>query len=429
MLSRLALVLLALAGSGGVLGGFPGPAEAKVVDVRTYATCSGASDDTQGLQRALDELSPGDSLHVAKGRDCGHSDVIWIRNAGVRLMGPGTITATNESRSAVTIAADDVTVENLRLRMAATTRRWDAYEQMKLRVAGHARAVIRKVTVDGAAAAGIFVGNAASDYLIEDVTVSNTRADGIHNTDGASNGIIRRPTLRNTGDDGVAVVSYESDQRVVHHVRVESPRFYGNTWGRAYAVVGGEDIQYLDVYAESSNAAGIYVAAEGHPYYTFAPRRIRVSGGLLKRSNTNPGVDHGAVLIYNGRPGYRVANVIIDDLAVEDTRSTASRQIGVFGDDGASFAALTLSQLRVTGGGSPMWATNAPSTAFDEISISSADTALASGSMTPMALGQSALPRGRRSRAVVRTRRGQRSKRRATASPRRGMRQHRVAGL
>ena len=126
---------------------------------------------------------------------------------------------------------------------------------------------MRGIFVDGAAAAGIFAFG-ASDYLIEDVSVENTRADGIHNTNGAHHGIIRRARVRNVGDDGIAVVSYGSDKSPCHHILVDSPRFYGNVWGRGFTVVGGEDIVFRDIPAENSNAAAFYVSTEGEPWNT-----------------------------------------------------------------------------------------------------------------------------------------------------------------
>jgi hypothetical protein len=329
------------------------------VDVTRFAACSAGSDDTAGVQQALDSLEAGQTLRIPAGRTCRHSSVLRIRRAGTRLAGPGTLLATDEGRSAVVVAADDVTVDGgLKLGVADTSRRWSSYEQMKLRIAGHRGVVIRDVTIDGSAAAGIFVGNRASDFEISNVLVQNTRADGIHVTDGANDGLVRSAVIRNTGDDGISVVSYAADPTVVHDIRITSPRFFGNSWGRGFSVVGGQDITLEDVYAESSNAAAVYVAAEGAPWYTRTPRRVLVTGGTLRNSNANPGVDHGAVLVFNGRPGAVIQDVSMRSLRIENTRASASRQVGVFTDGSPrSIRDVRLSDFTIVGGG-PVFATN-----------------------------------------------------------------------
>jgi hypothetical protein len=337
----------------------PAASAGSSVDVTRFATCNGGSDDTAGLQSALDSLAAGQTLRIPAGHTCRHSDVVVIRRPRTRVIGPGTLLATDEARSAVVVDADDVTVEGgLRLTVARTSRRWTAYEQMKLRIAGHRGVAVRNVTIAGSAAAGIFVGNRASRFEISGVLVQDTRADGIHLTDGASDGVVRAAVIRNTGDDGIGVVSYAGDPSPVHHIRIQSPRFFGNTWGRGFSVVGAEDIVLDDVYAESSNAAAIYVAAEGAPWFTRTPRRIRVTGATLRNSNANASVDHGAVLVFNGRPGTVIQDVSMRSVRIENTRTGASRQVGVFTDgDRRSIRDVRVSGLSVVGGG-PVFATN-----------------------------------------------------------------------
>ena len=245
---------------------------------------------------------------------------------------PATLLATNEARSDLHIDADNVTLDGgLVLKMDKTTKRWDAYEQMKLRLSKHSGIVLRDITIDGSAAAGIYIGNGCNKYLLENVTVMNTRADGIHNTGGAHDGTIRRATVRNVGDDGIAVVSYNQDGAPCHDITVEAPRFYGNVWGRGFSVVGGENITFRDIYAENSNAAAIYIACEGEPWNTAPAKNIRFLGGELKGSNQSKTVDHGAILIYNGRKAGANDLIEIADLRITDTRATASRQVGILG--------------------------------------------------------------------------------------------------
>ena len=341
------------------------PAAGKTVDPSSFgAVGDGTTDDTAALQHALDSLEAGDTLVIPAGKTYRHSDVLTIRNAGVRLSGPGTLLATNEERSAVSIDAANVTVDGgLELKIAKTTRRWDAPDQNKLNLLGHSGAVVRGVFVDGAAAAGIFAYG-ASNYLIEDVTVENTRADGIHNTNGAHHGIIRRARVRNVGDDGVAVVSYGTNESLCHDILVDSPRFYGNHWGRGFTVVGGEDIVLLDIYAENSNAAALYIATEGEPYNTYPTRRVRVVGGELKNSNLSDTVDHGAVLVYNARPGHLIEDVTIEGLKITNTHTKASWQVGILVGNSGGVQDVQLKNFSITGGPPNIFATDAPEDSY-----------------------------------------------------------------
>ena len=334
---------------------------ARSIDAAAFgALGDGKSDDSAALQRALDSLQSGDTLVIRAGKTYRHSDVLTIRNAGAHLRGPGTLLATDEAKSALSIEADDVIIDGgLELKINQTTRRWDAPAQNKLNLLGHSGAVVRGISIDGAAAAGLFIFGAAN-YLIEDVTVENTRADGIHNTHGAHHGIIRRAHVRNVGDDGIAVVSYGQDKAWCHDIEIESPRFYGNMWGRGFTVVGGEDITWRDIYAENSNAAALYISVEGDPWNTHPTRRVKVLGGELKNSNLSATVDHGAVLIYNARPDFLIEDVTIENLKIVDTNLKASRQIGILIGKSGGVKNITMNNFAISGGPANLFVSDAP---------------------------------------------------------------------
>lgn len=319
------------------------------VGVEAYgAIGDGVHDDTAALQRALDQVPTGTVLRLAAGRTYRQTDVLRIRRAGVHLSGPGELRATRQERSSLWIEADDVVLDgNLLLTAPGTTRRFDAWEQMRLRLLPVSGTVVRDVTVDGAAAAGVYVGG-ARHFRLERVTVRNTRADGIHLTGGAAFGQVLSPTIINSGDDGVAVVSYGGDGPVVHDIEVRSPTVRGTRWGRGLSVVGGTDITYRDIDVSDSDAAGVYLAAEGAPWHTAAPVRVKVLGGTVTRANRNPRVDHGAVLVLAGS-NKRVQDVEVSDLAVRDTRATAHRSVGVV-TYGSTPTGVVLRGLRISGG-------------------------------------------------------------------------------
>lgn len=328
------------------------------------AVGDGVTDDTAALQRALDSLRAGEVLLIPAGKTFRHTRTLSIRQPNVRLTGGGTLLATDEEHSALNIEADNVTIDGgLVLKMASTTRRWSTPDQNKLNLLGHSGAVVRNVTVDGAAAAGIFAFG-ASHYTIEDVTVQNTRADGIHNTNGSHHGAIRRSRISNVGDDGVAVVSYGGDKTTCHNITVESPRFYGNVWGRAFTVVGGEDITWRDIYAEGSNAAALYIAVEGAPWNTSPVKRVRVVGGELKNSNQSAEVDHGAVLIYNARPGAVIEDVSVEGLKISNTNPKASRQVGILVGNSGGVQRVALKDFAIVGGPTNVFVSDAPAARY-----------------------------------------------------------------
>jgi len=288
----------------------------------------GVADDTRAVQRALDAVPVGGTVQFGTGKVYRHSAVLIERVAGARLIGSAVLLATDEARSSFWVAAPDVLVEGLTFRMKSTTRRWSAYEQMKLRLAGVTGTVVRNVRIEGAAAAGIYVGR-SSNFLLENVSVSNTRADGIQMTNGSHDGKVIRPLVTNSGDDGVAVVSYQEDPAVCHHILVDSPVVRGTAWGRGLSVVGGEDITERNVNVDSSSAAAIYVANEGSPYYTYGVKRVTFTGGRLTHANTDSAIDHGAILLYSRQPGYALVDVSISDIAISGTRASAPWQVGV----------------------------------------------------------------------------------------------------
>jgi hypothetical protein len=341
-----------------VLGGGTGEQHATPAD--SGAVGDGRTDDTRALQRALDGLHPGDTLVLPEGRSFVHSDVLRVRVPGVRLTGGGSLVAVEEARSSVVVEADDVVVDGITLAMRGTSRRWDAYEQMKLRVAGHTGVVVRRVTIEGAAAAGVYVGPGAAEFLVEDVRVQDTRADGVHVTGGSHDGVVRGVVAAGTGDDGVAVVSYLADGTPVRRVHVQDVTVRDNTWGRGISVVGGEQVTIEDALVERTSAAGLYIASEGAPYDTYAPREVVVRRVRIEGGNQDPSVGHGAVLVYAGRPDQPPSDVLVSGLVVEATREDAPWEVGVVAEPGARIRELALVDVGVTSAGTAFAAAGVP---------------------------------------------------------------------
>lgn len=298
------------------------------------STVPTSGDTTAALQAIFDKLKPGDTLTLGS-RTYQHSGVLQIRVKGVTIQGNGaTLQATNDATSSVQILADNVTLSNLTLSAPLQGPRYYALEQHKLVISGSGDTVTN-VSINGSAGAGVFV-NGASYFTLNQVRVSNTRADGIHITNGANNGVVNNPVITAVGDDGVAVVSYTGDPGgMVHDIIVNSPVVNGTTGGRGLSVVGGQNISYRNINVSNTNAAGVYIANEGSPYYTRSVNHVDVTGGTITGANYNGDVVHGAVMIYSGSVGQSINDVTISGLTVTSTSQTAQRNVAIVVDAGS----------------------------------------------------------------------------------------------
>ena len=320
----------------------------------------GTTDDTAALQKALDEAD-GRIVVIPAGAVCAHHEVLRLREDGVHLAGPGTLLATNPDRATVWVTANNVTIDgqltiratNLKGRRSAPWNNGltlDGYEYGRYR-----GATVKEITIDGSAAAGLMV-NGHTDYLIQDVTIQNTLADGLHQTHGAARGRVIRPTIRNTADDGVAVISYRRDGVVCHQITIESPRFFGSTNGRAFTVVGGEEITWTDVFAENSDAAAIYVGSESG-WDTYPSRQVRFLGGTLVHANQGKEPDHGAVLLLSSQAGQTQEDITLDQITIRDA-PTYHRQVGAIAYNGGGFARVVLRNFTILGGPTSVYSGN-----------------------------------------------------------------------
>ena len=333
-----------------------------VLEVTSFgAVGDGRADDTAALQRGLAALKPGETLRLGAGRVFRHSVVLKVTTPGVRLVGPGTLLAVHEESSALQVQAAHVTLRDLRLAVAGTTRRWSTPDQHKLVLGAYEGITVRDVTILGSAAAGLFCLGTYS-FTLQGVQVFDTRADGIHMTGGAKDGRVLSPRITRSGDDGVAVVSYLDDHQPCRNITVLSPRVRTTTGGRGISVVGGQHITYRDIDIDASSAAAVYVACEGGDSVTFPSEHVRVAGGRITHANSNGSIDHGAVLVYAGRREGDVTDVRISDLEISGTRAGASRQIGTVSDQQDPVSDIRFTGLRLAASPTP-YQGNAPSSA------------------------------------------------------------------
>lgn len=334
------------------------------VDVRDLgAVGDGRTDDTEALQEAFDTAEPGTRLVLPEGMVFTHDDVLTLGSPDVVLSGGGTLLATDEERSSLVLAADRVAVQDLTLTIEDTSRRFDAYEQQRLRLDGHTGIVVSDVRVEGSAAAGVYVGGGTADFLLDSVQVSGTEADGIHITQGAHDGRVLQPVVRDVGDDGVAVVSYAPDGAPCARIEVVSPTVDGSSGGRGVSVVGGEDVTFSDIDVRNTYAAGVYVAAEGS-FDTTGVSGVLVDGGTVDGANTGEDIDHGAILVFNGTDDETVDDVVVRGLEVTGTRTSASREVGLVTDREDGITGVVLEDISLEEGGPerPMVSSSASTT-------------------------------------------------------------------
>ncbi|MCG5432099.1 right-handed parallel beta-helix repeat-containing protein [Mycobacterium sp. MYCO198283] len=310
-----------------------------------------AEDATAALQAKFDALAPGDTLTLDP-QTYWHGGILQIKVPNVRINGNGaTLQATNDLTSAVQIKAPGVSLSNITLSAPRGGPRYSANEQHKLTVEADG-VTLSDVTIDGSAAAGVFVYNRAGDFRFDRVTVRDSRADGIHMTDGAHDGVVNNPLTERTGDDGVAVISYTEraygrQAPPCRNITINSPVVNGTTWGRGVSVGGGENVTYNNVRVSGTSGAGIYVTTEGAPFFTQNTTHVRVNGGTVTGANWTPGVVMGAIAVYGEHPGYATTDVAISDITVADTPANAERDIVVWVKDGGSVGGISLRNIAI----------------------------------------------------------------------------------
>ena len=336
----------------------------------------GTTDDTAALQAAINSATSGKTVFLSPEKTYRHTKVLKFATPGVTVSGSGTLYATNESTSAVHLAANNIIMDGPTLRMGTTLQRWVAFEQMKLRLGNFTGLTVRNVTIDGSAAAGIYVGG-SDNFLLENVTVRDTRADAIHMTGGAANGRVVRPLVSNPGDDGVAVVSYLNDGEIAHDITIESPRVENQRWGRGLSVVGGQNIAFSSPTVTRSAGACVYIAAESE-FNTFGVDGVQISGGTLNQCNQQADVDaadrptptsgrvvHGAIMVYNSQPNAAITNVTMSNLDINNTHLDGYDQVKLNNTGTGTITKQTFHGVDIVGGSRYLFkAINVPTTSY-----------------------------------------------------------------
>lgn len=232
---------------------------------------------------------------------------------GVSLDGQGcTLTALSDGPQMLGCMGSGWRLANLRVLGAARARTTENHANGVM-VGNESRPatdfLLDNVTVDRAApdrgvgATGFMFSNASRGRIVRPVA-RHSWADGIHVTNGSHNLVFDRPLSEATGDDGFAVVSYRSQGRLCHTIRV-TDGISRDSGARGCSVVGGRDVVYQRFLAERSAAAGAYLYGE-EAFDTFGVHRCHLVDPVLRGCVTGRGMPPGfsqAALVIGGRDG------------------------------------------------------------------------------------------------------------------------------
>lgn len=311
------------------------------------------AENTAMLQAAFDAAGPGVPVVLQPNMIYRHGGVLHLRRAAMVVDGNGsTLQATNDTTSAVKVEASNVALSNAKLAAPSLTgKRYSQPDTHKLGVWADGFTGT-DIAVIGSAASGIFLSG-ATNYRLDRCSVRQSRADGIHQTGGCRDGVLLSPYVENPGDDGIAVVSYGSNSAPCRRITVQSPTVNGQSFGRGMSVCGGENITYRDVRISRSYGAGLYIACESS-YSTYGVSDVLVDGGVLDGCNYSTSVVHGAAILYNSRPDYRVTRVTLRGLGIANTPASAGKCISLHASAGL-IDQVALADVAIQGSLAAVW--------------------------------------------------------------------------
>jgi parallel beta-helix repeat protein len=224
------------------------------------AAGDGVKDDTAAIQATIDQASVqgGGKVYFPKGVYL-LKDSLFVRSDHITLEGVGweaELRMLAHPQRVITIEnAKDCTVRNLQVSLgAAAVERNDQDEGIYVEGVSN-DFLIENILGNGK---GIMVRGETSQGIIRSNTIHDTLADGIHITNGASSIEILNNTLENTGDDAIAVVSYESNQKLVHNIKIIGNHIK-NSKARGIAHVGGNDVTIWRNTIDGTSSSGILV--------------------------------------------------------------------------------------------------------------------------------------------------------------------------
>jgi parallel beta-helix repeat protein len=286
------------------------------------AKCDGESDDAAAIKAAIGRAKASGQPVLLPAATCAYADVLTLD--GVKLIGRGddsVLWALDPFRAAIFMRGTGAEVRNLKLTGVKPTKRHPPWEGARIVPFGARRFVIDNVTIDGSTATGVQTAREATDGVISNNRISNTLGDGIHITGRASYITITGNVIHDTGDDGIAVVSYQGDKGLTHHITAVRNKVSNNKGGRSMSVVGGSDVLYEhNQLSNSGNYACLYLAQED------SWKTLPISN-VIARNNTlsncgSPSTGHAAVMLFTDSSVNNGVQILRNDI-------TQSGQAGI----------------------------------------------------------------------------------------------------
>ena len=286
------------------------------VDPREFgAKCDGATDDAAAITAAIASAKAKGQPVLLPAATCAYGAVLTLD--GVKMVGRGdasTLWALDASHEAIFLRGSGAEVRNLKLTGVKPSARAAPWEGVRIVAFGASNFVIDNVTIDGSTATGIQTARSATEGVISNNRISNTLADGIHITGQASYITIVGNVIQGTGDDGIAVVSYQRDKGLSHHITALRNTISDNKGGRGMSVVGGSDVLYeQNRISNSGRYACLYLAQED------AWKTLPISN-VVARNNTlsNCGsaiTGHAAVMVFADSAANAGVQILRNDIA------------------------------------------------------------------------------------------------------------------
>jgi len=254
------------------------------------------SDQTELIQKALDQLKSGDRLLFPPGI-YSHSKSLNLTVENVTIEGQAAeLRGLNPDDQAIWIKVSNITLKNFIITQKTKGRKfapwnggissyaWNSGKNILTNINIHQNILTPLITHNNDLSfemgGGIFVYN-TKNYLVSQNLVVRNYADGIHQNGHTVNGRVLNNYVIETGDDGIAIVSYlgknwrekiADDPQFLSkykvnnlnsNILVENNFVDGMYWGRGMSIVGGEKITMNNnVVQNIPSAAGIYFSQE-----------------------------------------------------------------------------------------------------------------------------------------------------------------------
>jgi Ca2+-binding RTX toxin-like protein len=286
------------------------------------AVGDGRTDNRGALQRAFDQAkATGQDVYIPAGVFA-HSGTLTAD--GIKIAGAGegsVLKATQQGQEALILHGSGAELSDLRMEGVGGPR-INTYEAVGVLVDHAQNFRIENVHIQGTSGAGIIATASSQGYIANNI-VENSGADSIHMVVGSHDILVERNRILHSGDDGISVVSYQGGG-MVSNVTIRDNEVLYNEWGRGITAAGGRDIliEHNNVVGGAADRAGIYVSAEAE-WGTESAHNVRVSGNTITDAG-GLSSGHGAILLYNSRPG-----LVNDGVTVTNNEIINPRKMGI----------------------------------------------------------------------------------------------------